>query len=559
MAKIIIKAEVATTLLKNLGLFKTANNKIRFQFGLKDLGDGLASKAIIVSGGSQGELGFKVSLPEGESFAPGENGAAMLNVIVSASQFCTYLTALCGDNADVVFAEVEEKKMVLSVPGMADLPLGTFTEEEAEPLLNVGKTVVAKMQFDKNFIAAINRGSYLATNDADEQTNRSAFFVTAENVDVYSTNKKAVAKAWAKPIAFLQDEAVRAFSYLSEKMASLPAEGKALLNTKVSELQKNGDKSGLIEFAKTEGFDAASPVVFSLPAAATAIMTKLYEDNVNVVLTPRFLYVMGGSVASIYTLAGKVPGVYAMVSKWEEAPATSKVVADKERLMKTLGVVKLANMDTPVHLKYSKEEGLTFTKDGLVAYVPVANGNKEGLLSKLNDYFNVNLLTSCIGKMASGNVVIYNYGSGDMSKLVQFSSGDLSGAANSRCYVFKVAKSDAVNTDGEEPAKTDVKSKTETETKPVEVSEPAKVVEDSASTPIVKTEPAPAVEEKKPMTLEEKKAAITALQQAYIAEHSQEEFEALKEKMAAAQKGESVVFSEDEKTLIVKVKRVQAA
>lgn len=401
--KLVMKNAVVTALAKNIALFKSDTNKLRIEVTTL-LEDGVVGcKFTVCSLHGQLEMNLKVGSDSNASnFKP-------YSCCVSTSSFVTYLSALAGYDADVEIS-FEESRLTLRVPA-AELPLNLFSAEAGDPLVSVDKTnAVVKAAVGIDFLTALSGGGYLSTTDEDPNCNRVAVYLNKGNgtCDVYSTNKKAAAKASFKLTKFdapAGNTAKAVFGRLKELAEREPARKDEIV-AGIKACQSDMNK--LIAFAKQMGIviNDDSDIVFALSTAAAGIIQKVMAGTAQILfmVTDKYLLVMGGACVLSLPLAGSVCSLFrGPLDAWTKSEYSEKLVFDRDAMLKALSLSKLTDGRIPVDMKFSDTK-VEVQKEGITGFVPVTG--TAGDCGDIDLSFSASELAAAISKFPAGNVVL---------------------------------------------------------------------------------------------------------------------------------------------------------
>lgn len=436
MNMVTINTEVAANLCSKLSIFRNDTNKIRFQIGIKNVGNGLASKAIIVNGGCMAEIGFKTSLPKEEIEIP-ENGAWM-SFILSASDFCSYLSALNAYNADITIS-YDGTIVELSIGDNVKVPLNTVNAEAAEPMLQHDfSAALVKIKADKNFLPALSKSGFLATPGTDSRgiVDRVVLRLKDGICYSYSTDSFSVAKAWSS-VQLAYNEPQRALLFLREKGSGLDKQGQQALMAQMKPFQN--DPAGLVELAKKEGFKTEEAISLALPATAFNAVQKLFSgtETLYLIVTPNNLHIQGDNLQTTFSLAGSVSSFYEnAIDQWEKSKWNAKAVVDRDAFLKSLQLLKLGEKNTPFHLFFDKNS-LAVSKGGTVVHSAVTG--TEGDVKSINISLSVDKVITCISKLCPGNIIIRVMTDKKRETMpISVSNGDLTENVSSYAYIMTV-------------------------------------------------------------------------------------------------------------------------
>lgn len=450
MSKVTIKPEVVSNLYKTLSVFRNNANKIRFLIGINKLGDGLASKAIIVNGGSMAEIGFKTSLPEEEISI--EQGKPWASFILSASDVCSHFSVLESYGADIEVS-FNGAFVTFSIGDTVNISLNTVSLETAEPLLpHDYDSSLVHVEANSTFLSSLIRGGFLADTEPDFRhvLDRIALKFVDGKCYSYSTNGTCIAKSWCNVNMRLNTlECANAF--LNEKEATLDENGKQALRNKMESLK--GDSSGILTFAKTEGFDENNRVMVSLPIPALTAMQKLFgnEEKLSLIVTHNYIHIQSRNMLTTFALAGETTSLYERaVDEWENNAWSSKIVVDKEALLRNLNLLKLGGDKIPVKLSYDSV-GFSLSKENAIVHnTTIAS---QGELNELSIHLRIDNIIACVSKLSAGNIIIRFVSGSSAAKVpISISNGDLT--ENVSCYMYIIPVVDA---DTSEEQKTDSK------------------------------------------------------------------------------------------------------
>lgn len=415
--------EVSVNLVSSLSAFKSDANKIRFNIGIKPLGNNwLASKAIIVNGGCMAEIKFAVIAQDSNLNIP--EGSVLMSFILSASEFCSYLSALNSYNADITIT-LNGSIVELSIGDNVKVPLNTVAEEQAEPMLMKDyNEALIRIQADKDFIPTLSKGGFLVSPKTNLRyvTDRVILRFADKDCFIYSSDCYSVSKAWC-PCIILKNDPQRALHFLREK-------GKE---------PDKLDKEELVELAKKEGFDNSTPVSIGIPAAAFNTIQKIFSgfEKLYLIVTPKYLHINGGNIVATFSLAGDIPNVYKeTVDCWEKTKWSAKAVTDRDAFLRSLQLLKLGDKTVPFKLNYDSN-GLSLSQNGTVIHTTVTA--TEGDIASADIALIVERVCESVSKLSAGNIVIRMMTGEQKNSLpISISNGDLSETVTSYAYILTV-------------------------------------------------------------------------------------------------------------------------
>ena len=450
MSRVTLKSEVANSLCQSLSVFRGDTNKVRLLIGISKMGDGLASKAIIVNGGCMAEIGFKTSLPDEEIVI--EQGKPYMSFILSASDFCSYLSALNSYGADIDI-NYDGTTVRLSIGESVNVPLSTVSPENADPLLQQDyNAALIKVEADKTFLPSLAKGGFLCSpgTDARNLSDRVALIFEKGKCYSYSTDIICIAKSWCD-VKVASNGPARAVNFLREKGSLLDKEGQKVLMEKMKPLQN--DPAGLLALATEEGFSEEDSVSVGLTAAAFSAMQKIFGgfEKLLLIVTPNNLHVQGGNVLATFALAGAVSSIYQKaVSDWEKVSWGAKVVVDRDAFLRSLQLLKLGEKTVPFKMTYDNN-GLAVSKGGTVVHSAVTA--TEGEPASIDVSLSVDKIIMCVSKLCAGNIIIRTMTDERKASLpISISNGDLEEKVSSYAYIVSVKDAEAKGAEEETPS-----------------------------------------------------------------------------------------------------------
>lgn len=400
--KYTIKNEVAKELAEKIGLAKTDKNSLQLQFGLLDQKEYIGNKATIVNGGIMEEISFASSRPNGETLTKE-------TVVVSASTFISYVSALIGYNSDITL-DVRDKVMGLSVGKQAESLIPLKREEDMDVLLpqNLNTCIVQIIAKPTELLNMLHVGAAFAEPGIDEQglRDRVAIRITADGqLFAYSTDSTSVAKSWNSALVKFNDGG-RAVVYLKNKGASLDNESKSTLLEKMNAAKAKGSEEGikeLIDLAVAEGM--SNDYSFSIPAGSIKTLLALLkgkEESAYIMVCPDYLYLKADNIMATFTLSSGVPSVYSnTIDRWDTIKSTLKITFDKENMLRALSIMKLGDEKTPLSFT-SKKGTLVLSKNKDKVNIPFVAS--DGAVDNLKYYYATDKLIAAISRLDNGNV-----------------------------------------------------------------------------------------------------------------------------------------------------------
>lgn len=431
MKKVSIKKEVMETIVSKVAILKSPLNRVRFAIGVRADGDGLASIATIVNGGCMADIGFKTSLPKGGEVVEIPDKGAWAKFAVSANDFCSYAGALLGYDSDITLC-IEDACIKLAIGSSIVVPIKTVADTSSEALLQKDyKDAVANISATDKFLGCLSRGGYIAQDKSERPGLSDRVFLAFENslAKVYSVSGCSAAKA-VTPIQMVAThpvEATEADTDPKEVLLFLKEAGMRLADDKkaafAAELQAiKGDASALFAKAKELGFEKKLEFQAALTAVNFGLLCKLFAgaEKLSMMLTPKNLHIASGFMKVTFALAEeKTSSTIKSIDMWEKNEWVSKVVLDRDNLMRDFKLLQLGEMKSPVLYKATKA-GLKLSKDDVVTHVALTD-KSEGF-EKMEGALSVTLLKSAVDHLAAGNIIVRFLSE---SSPISLSNGDL--------------------------------------------------------------------------------------------------------------------------------------
>lgn len=470
MAKksVVIKNEVLESIVAKVSTMKSSLNKVRFQLGVKADGDGLASIATIVQGGCMAEIGFKTSLPKGEEVEIPQ-GEVWAKFVVGAETFASYVGGLLEYKSDVTLTIESDSSVLFSVGNSIKVTVKTVDESSAEPKLQKDyKDAKCKILADGTFLTGLSKAGYTASDNSVKSGLTDRVFLQFENnvCKAYSTSGKAVAKALL-PVKMEASNIAAATSDTAVDIAVLGNFFKSYAATLETEKQKElfaevsaikNDPTALLAKAKELGFGTIGlSFPMSLTVANYNLLRKLFAgaEKLQMILTDKNLHVSCGYIKAVFALAGETTSTFLnTIDSWEKNEWVTKVVVDKDALLRNLNLLKLGE-SAPVRYRITKS-GLRFEKGDVEAHTAITD--KTGEEKAMTGAFDIALFKAAIDNLSAGNVVIRYL---NERTPLSITNGDLT-ESNIRAYHYVIG----VNTKSpdKDTAAPEAEEKKETET-----------------------------------------------------------------------------------------------
>lgn len=444
MKNIVLTNETAHVILNKVEAFKNEKNRLQLQIGIKNLGDGLACKTVLVNGGMMTEIGFKTAGVPAD-YVNGSGGYFTVNV--NASHFLSYMKALLPFNSNITLGYDEKSTLSMQVEHSANVSISTT--EEMDPLLPCNhQSAYAMIKLEtKAFLNALKVGAFVASSTPDSRyiTDRVVFAFSPKEVAIYSTDSIIMSKAWCESMAQF-NKPNQCVAFLNEKMERLSDADKNALIEKIKTVMT--DPTGTVKLAEAEGFKDG-PVSIALPSTSMSALRTLFggTEYLNIMLTPNHMVVNSGNILATFSLAGRVSEVYAKsVDPWQNIHWTGQALVDKETLTNALAVIALSisqisDKKGAVPFCTSFQDGKMILTDKLGNEVVLSTEYTLGDLSKIRIYLDVEKVLAVLGKLSNGNIVLRYYvdNKGKCGFPISISSGDLNGKdVSSYTYILPV-------------------------------------------------------------------------------------------------------------------------
>lgn len=434
--------ETVKILISKLELMKSNTNKIRLEIGCDNEGTGLSSKAIIVNGMQMEEVGFTT---EGVP-ADYVEKELYVNCAVKASEFIAYLSAFSVFNSVITFCHTGSV-LKIEVPGQADISLPTVNLAEAEPLFeddSKNSLAIIKCESAK-FIEVLKASAYNAENVVDPSgiNDRVVFMFEPDKVTVFSSEGHIFASSWCNLTAKFNNK-LRALSALREKGSSLDDAGKAMLFTKIKEVEQDKENGvqKLLGLAKTEAGFEENVCMLALPTVNANVLLRVISNSeyMQVIITTRYFKVLAGNTLATFMLADRYTSMYRkMTAAWEQTKWNGKIVVDRDQLLNAMNIVRLSGGAEKTPFSLSVKDGKLVSKD--------TNGNSvmtniiasEGNLDGVDKYYVCNIFSTLLSHLPKGNVCISM--DDNVKAPIQLRNGDLSGEnITAKSYIIGIYK-----------------------------------------------------------------------------------------------------------------------
>lgn len=405
--------EVLADVISKVGVLASSENKVRFEIGKKDTGNGLQSFAMIVNGGAMISYGFMTLAPAKPVEIPAD--APYMKFILKARDFVTYAGALLPYKADVTVTE-EEGRVVFGCLEGTKVPVAKVSIDAAEPLLENDVAQRTAQIKGEAFMETIEKAGFF-TQYAQSGADSVVVKVEDGRMDAYSAANIGGAhfKCGVEAKIIGQGSGVDAKTFILTYAKSLGDDKKESFKAELAEAVNDAAK--VKELAKKYGWtepaggaDAtakAKEVKFALNGVNWRLLAKLFGGNKNAAaaVTPKNLHVFAGALCATFALSVVNEGILNVFNNLDKIEKPVKMVMDKEALLGTLALMKLGDKDKPVAYKATKT-GIGFEKMGAEITGRATFVASSGDLAAVKGAFNNDIVSNVVGALKAGNVLL---------------------------------------------------------------------------------------------------------------------------------------------------------